>query len=188
MAGTGKFCTLPKKDFFFIQPGKMFRALLGYFVTMLGKGISSQRQGPGNLAEDSGLGNSNKSGPHPPPPTPKHKPERNSENISRHIGWSCCGVNVWWPAMKIKAWDCHYACIGKGEQWGHEGGEKVKGHLHHGLNQIRLERQRSSWLWISRKRTIATIWPLKLTNYYMCSKFVPSLFWKLYLKTFIHFL
>ena len=38
----------------------------------------------------------------PPPPHPKHKPERNSENISRHIGWSCCGVNVWWPAMKIK--------------------------------------------------------------------------------------
>jgi len=62
MAGTGKFCTLPKKDYFFIQPGKMFRALLGYFLTMLGKGISSQRRDPGNFAEDSRLGNSNKSG------------------------------------------------------------------------------------------------------------------------------
>ncbi len=67
IAGSGKFCVLPKKDFFFIKPGKVFRALQGYFLTMLGKGISSKRRGPGNLGEDSGLGNSNRpASPYPP--------------------------------------------------------------------------------------------------------------------------
>jgi hypothetical protein len=74
IAGSGKFCALPKKDFFFIQPGKAFRALQAYFFTMLGQGISSQRRDPGNLAEDSVLGNNKE-----PPPPPQE------ESISRHF-------------------------------------------------------------------------------------------------------
>ncbi len=53
----------------------MFRALQGYFLTMLGKGISSQRRDPGNFAEYSALGHSNspKPAPHPPPHLPNAK-------------------------------------------------------------------------------------------------------------------
>ncbi len=78
VAGSGKFYALPKKDFFFIKPGKVFRVLQGYFLTMLGKGISSQRRGPGNLAEDSGLGNSNRPGR--PPPTPPERRKRKHQS------------------------------------------------------------------------------------------------------------
>ncbi len=73
IAGSGKFCALPKKDFFFIKPGKVFRALQGYFLTMLGKGVSSQRRGPENLSEDSGLGNSNRPASSNPPARSKRK-------------------------------------------------------------------------------------------------------------------
>jgi len=78
------FAHYPKRTFFFIKPGKVFRALQGYFLTMLGKGISSHRRGPGNLAEDSGLGNSNRpASPHPP----GKKKKKASVAILR---WSCC--------------------------------------------------------------------------------------------------
>ena len=95
IAGSGKFCALPKKDFFFIKPGKVFRALQGYFLTMLGKGISSQRRGPGNLAEDSGLGNSNRpASPYPP----GKKKKKASVAILR---WSCCEEDMCCSSNKV---------------------------------------------------------------------------------------
>ena len=95
IAGSGKFCALPKKDFFFIKPGKVFRALQGYFLTMLGKGISSQRRGPGNLAEDSGLGNSNRpASPHPP----RQEEKKASVAILR---WSCCEEDMCCSSNKV---------------------------------------------------------------------------------------
>jgi hypothetical protein len=86
---------ITQKDFFFIKPGKVFLALQGYFLTMLGKGISSQRRGPGNLAEDSGLGNSNRpASPHPP----GKKKKKASVAILR---WSCYEEDMYCSSNKV---------------------------------------------------------------------------------------
>jgi hypothetical protein len=67
-ADRGKFCTLHILDFFFLQLGKVFRAMKG---SRLGNEISLLVCNPGNLAEDSMLGRTSNSW-HPPPLQDQH--------------------------------------------------------------------------------------------------------------------
>ncbi len=162
----------------------MFRALQGYFLTMLGKEISSQRRNPGNFAEYFALGRSNSPKPTPPPPPP---PKRKASvtmldellyervpaiKVIRGIlnQKSPTVLLMWLLNINSSIWHL----------------QNANSPIVNGKRNIYSANFNTFQVYLPDVRPepayehCATI----LLLYIMCSKYVPALLWKLYMKIF----